>query len=410
MLNKDGIRELAYVARVEEIRPLDGYDRVEYARIGAGWWLIVPKGQFKVGDLGVYFEPDSRVPQEEPFLFLEKRNYKIKAMKMCKVVSQGLLMHFDDFGWQANKYQEGTFLTKELKVTYADDEDNIRKANTGDKYRSMQDRHKKIFKTKWAKWLMKREWGRKLMFMFFGKKKDKRGWPAWVSKTDEERVQNMGWLFPTCTTKWIATEKIDGTSTTFTMRNDRKKQLLVCSRNVVYDTPAKADRNFYKDTDGNVYLEMAAKYNMETVLRDMIAAFEKSGSTTGEVFKVSPQWGKLQYITIQGETYGGTVQKRDYGLEHRLKVFNIIFGYENNKFRLNPIDGKTVAEAFGLDYVPVVAEDITLPSTCDEVVAMAHGKSEVDGKEREGLVFRSYDGTQSFKAVDPEFLIKYHSN
>ena len=27
---------------------------------------------------------------------------------------------------------------------------------------------------------------------------------------------------------------------------------------------------------------------------------------------------------------------------------------------------------------------------------------------REGLVFRSLDGTKSFKAVDNNFLIKYH--
>ena len=29
-------------------------------------------------------------------------------------------------------------------------------------------------------------------------------------------------------------------------------------------------------------------------------------------------------------------------------------------------------------------------------------------KEREGIVFRSLDGKKSFKAVDNEFLVKYH--
>ena len=56
------------------------------------------------------------------------------------------------------------------------EEDNARKGN-GDpnaKYKSMAARHKKIFQKKWARWMMRRSWGRKLMFVFFGKKKDKK--------------------------------------------------------------------------------------------------------------------------------------------------------------------------------------------------------------------------------------------
>ena len=100
MLNKDGQRELAYVVIIEEIQEIPGYDRVEHART-SGWWCIVPKGQFKVGDPAIYFEIDSKVPADNPtFAFLQKRNYKIKSIKMCKVLSQGLLMHPSDFGWE----------------------------------------------------------------------------------------------------------------------------------------------------------------------------------------------------------------------------------------------------------------------------------------------------------------------
>ena len=100
MLNKNGERELAYVVIIDEIKPIEGYDRVEYARVG-GWWVIVQKNQFKVGDPAIYFEIDSRVPSDrECFAFLEKRNYKIKTLRMCKVISQGLLMHAQDFGWK----------------------------------------------------------------------------------------------------------------------------------------------------------------------------------------------------------------------------------------------------------------------------------------------------------------------
>ena len=80
MLDKNGNRQLAYVVAIDEIRPIEGYDRVEYARVG-GWWVIVRKDQFKVGDLAIYIEVDSKVPEKEPFMFLEKRNFKRNTLK-----------------------------------------------------------------------------------------------------------------------------------------------------------------------------------------------------------------------------------------------------------------------------------------------------------------------------------------
>ena len=83
MLNKKGERELCYLAKVTKIEPIEGYDKVELAYVN-GWTNIVPKGAFQEGDYGVFFEVDSKVPEEEPFKFLEKRHYKIKVQKMCK--------------------------------------------------------------------------------------------------------------------------------------------------------------------------------------------------------------------------------------------------------------------------------------------------------------------------------------
>ena len=80
MLNEKGERELAYVVQIDEIKPIEGYDRVEYARIN-GWWVIVGLNQFKVGDLAIYIEVDSRVPSDkEQFAFLEKRDYKVMTV------------------------------------------------------------------------------------------------------------------------------------------------------------------------------------------------------------------------------------------------------------------------------------------------------------------------------------------
>ena len=134
------------------------------------------------------------------------------------------------------------------------------------KYKKMAQRNQKIAKTFWWKWLYNKNWGKKVLFFFFGKKRDiKTGWPAWVVKTDEERVQNMPWILADKDIYWYATEKIDGTSTTFTMKeHGRKREFYVCSRNVVFDTPEK---NCFYDT--NVYLEMANKYDIKNVLADI---------------------------------------------------------------------------------------------------------------------------------------------
>lgn len=399
-------RELAYLVKIDEIRPIEGYDRVEHARIG-GWWIIVRKDQFKIGDVAIYIEIDSKVPEKEPFMFLEKRHFKVKTLKMCKVISQGLLMSPADFGWEVledgtvdikqhintSNLMVGDFVTELLGITYAEAEDNKRKAPSVDKYKLMAQRNGKLFSKQPFRWLMRREWGKKLLFAFFGKKKDKKsGWPAWVVKTDEERCQNMPWLFPgNPEEEWIATEKVDGTSTTFTMKGfGRKREFYICSRNVVFDKP---DKNCYYDT--NVYVEIAEKYNIEKVLEEILWMYS----------------AVCDFITIQGETYGATVQKRDYGLDGRdFKAFNVILGYEDGHTeRLNPIKMKELLDLFEIPTVDIVDEHFKIPATCDELLAMAGGPSAIDGEMREGLVFRSYDGARSFKAVDPNFLLKYHS-
>ena len=407
MLNKNGERELAYVVIIDEIKPIEGYDRVEYARVG-GWWVIVQKDQFKVGDPAIYFEIDSRVPSDrECFAFLEKRNYKIKTLRMCKVISQGLLMHAQDFGWKnaidadghpliydVNDnsrfwYADGEdrFLTKELGVTYADDADNKRKANSVDKYKAMAARRPKIFREKWARWFMKREWGRKLMFFFFGKKRDKKdGWPSWVQKTDEERVQNMPWILED-KGEWIVTEKIDGTSTTFTMKRGKfgKNKMYVCSRNVCFDT---VDKPCYYDT--NVYWEMAKKYNIYDVLSKLLDRFTNA-----------------EWVTIQGETYGEGIQKRNYSLKgHEFAIFNLV---TSDKGRLGTKE--MVYELGNICDVPCVPilNTITFDGlTVEKLLEMADGNSVIDGLPREGFVLRSLDGARSFKAVSNNYLLKYH--
>ena len=386
MLNENNERELAYVVRINKVEPIEGYDRVEYAHIN-GWGCVVQKGAFKEGDLGVYFEIDSKCPAVEPFLFLEKRKYHVKTQKMCKRISQGLLMSFADFGWENDKYKEGTFLTKELGITYYEPEDNARKSNSGvDKYKKMAQRNGKLFSKQPFRWLMKRGWGRKMLFVFFGKKRDKRGWPSWVKRTDEERIENMPYILEN-KDPWIASEKLDGTSTTFTMKRKLfgKYDFYVCSRNVVFDKPDK--KCFY---DTNVYLEMAEKYGIEKKMAKMLKMFPDA-----------------EWITLQGETYGGNIQKRDYSTnEHRFAGFNFI---TSNEGRWNSVRAAKFMNEFNIPWVPILNENYVLPDTIEDLRAYVHSEpSTVDGIIKEGIVFRSQDGSMSFKCVDPEYLIKYH--
>ena len=409
MLNSKNERELAYVVRVDDIKPIEGRDRVECAVVG-GWTIMVRKGQFHPGSLGIYFEVDSQVPEKEPFMFLAQKKFKIKTQKYKtpngQFWSQGLLMAPEDFNWYMNDIRtaiiemdatndegyhavdnESRFLTKRLGVTYAVAEDNARKSGSMDKYKKMAQRRPKLFAKKPIRWLMRRNWGKKLLFVLFGKKKDKKnGWPAWVKKTDEERVQNMPWILQN-KEPWIATEKIDGTSTTFTMKRGKfgKFDFYVCSRNVVFDKPDKTC--FY---DSNVYLEMAEKYNIENALKDIL--------------KSNPE---LEWVTIQGETYGPGIQKRDYSAtEHEFAAFNFITSTEG---RWNSLKAKELLSFYDIPWVPIIDKEFILPNTVEELLDIATDMSVIDGGMREGLVFRSLDGTQSFKAVSNEFLMKYHN-
>ena len=94
---------------------------------------------------------------------------------------------------------------------------------------------------------------------------------------------------------------------------------------------------------------------------------------------------------------------------HDFMAFNLIFGYKNGTVvRLNPAEMTDFLTKYNIPAVPIVDTKFVIPSTCDELLKIATGKSAVDGGMREGLVFRSKDGVRSFKAVSNEFLLKYH--
>ena len=405
MLNSKGIRELCYVVKVTNITPIEGAERVELAHVN-GWQVMVKKGEYKVGDLAVYFEIDSKLPETEPFEFMAKYKYRVKTQKFIKgsVLSQGLIMTPAELGLKDVK--EGDFLTDKLGVTYYEAEDNIRKADNKKLAELKADKFMEKWKLKhrfFAKFNFICAWRKKIFIKkyFANQKKKGTDWPFWVTKTDEERVQNLPALFIDNHKRYFVTEKIDGTSTTFTMAQapKKKRHAIVCSRNVVFNSPDKEEKNYYKDTDGNIYLEMFEKYEIEKVLNYIL-----------------DEHPDYEFITIQGETYGGTIQKRKYCEDHRFAVFNYIYKKKGEApVRLNPGQMydriKTINIDLGtnLETVPILGQMTLEGYDCDMLLKYAEGVSEIDKLPREGLVFRDMEGKESFKAVSNSFLEKYHS-
>ena len=393
MINEQtGQRELAYVVAIDEIRPIEGYDRVEYARVN-GWWVIISKNDnLSVGDKCVYFEVDSRCPSaDERFAFLEKRNYKVKTLKMCHVFSQGLLMPITLFP-ELGDVEVGTFLTEKLGIKYAADEDNERKAakvNKDKKYQSMAARNAKLFKKKPFRWLMKREWGRKLLFALFGKKRDNpRSWPThfpYIHKTDEERCENIPWVL-NYERPLTVTEKLDGTSTTFILeRKKRNKfEFYVLSRNV-----RQADEKQECYHDHNIYWDMAFKYDVENHQRQFLIE--------------NPD---CPYVCIQGESVG-SVQGNPLKLnEDDFYCFNFIDG---RKGRLPSTEGKAIVEQWNMKWVPILDTKFKMPGDMEEFKQMATAKSVVNPEVwREGIVLRDPTNDFSFKNVSREYLMKHN--
>lgn len=383
-------RALAYIVTVDEIKSLPNYDRVEYARTN-GWWCVVQIGDFKVGDRAVYFEVDSKVPKDDMrFKFLEPKKYRIKTQKMCKVISQGLLMPIGLFP-ELEEMKVGTDVTDILGIKYWVAEDNERKSNKSNpnaKYIAMAQRHKKLFKKPLVKKIMKYKSGRKIMFALFGRKKDNPlKFPThfpFVKPTDEERCENIPWVLGYQNPLTI-TEKLDGTSSTYILERKGKKkfEFYVLSRRVRQRTP---DQKCFHDK--NIYWEMALKYNIEQHLKDYL--IDNPACT---------------YVCIQGESVGN-VQGNPLKLkEDDLYIFNFI---RSDIGRLPSVDGKKIIESWNMKFVPILDTEYYVPKDMETFKKYATAKSVVNPDVmREGVVLRDPTNDFSFKNVSREYLLKH---
>lgn len=407
MLNNNNERELAYVVSVTDVFPMDA-DRLERVMIN-GWAVVCAKGEFNKGDLGVFFEIDSMLPEIPPFSdidFLRSKHYKIKSQKIRGVVSQGLLLPLSYFNFN-HELKEGDFLTKELGVTYYIPEDNKRKSNPviKDKYKRMAASHANLFKLAPFRWLMKRQWGKDLLFVFFGHTKyNPLQFPTqfpYIHKTDEERIENIPWILTEKDSNgnksaWIKTTKVDGTSSTYILERKKfhKFEFYVTSRNVRQINENQLNyHNTNSSSQTNVYWDMAEKYHIKEVLLDIL---EKEKD--------------LDYVCLQGEIAGPNVQGNPHKLERvRFFAFNYI---DSKRGRWNSVEAKNLFEKYDIEWVPIIDTNYILPDDLEEFKLSADGVCEVDGSSglREGYVYRSIDGKRSFKNVSRKYLLKYQGD
>lgn len=365
------MRKLASIQKIAWIRPIEGRDRIELAGV-LGYSVIVKKGEFKPEDLCVFCEIDSVLPEKPEFEFLRSKKFRIKTMKLGDVYSQGIVFGMD------------ILPPKKHGAPYVLDEDVTdilgvqQYAATLDKEsEELMSSQKK--KARYPKVLMRYAWFRKLMRF---DRPRRGGFPCFISKTDETRIQNMPWILED-KEEFIQTEKVDGQSGSFCLVRHKRPfflkdrfEYIVCSRNM---------RLNHKDTSS--YWQVSDKYQIENALRNMI--------------------GNNNWVAIQGECIGPRVQGNKYAVNNcDLFVFNLIYP----SGRVGSVKAKSIIETRGMKFVPILNEHYVLPDTIEAALKDATGQSVLNPQTlREGFVVRSQDGQKSFKIVSPDFLIHYNA-
>lgn len=216
-------RAMATIRKIDSIDPIEGADAIEVATVG-GWRVVVKKNEFKVGELAVYFEIDSWVPNElAPFLTkgTEPREYngvkgeRLRTVKLRGQISQGLLLPLEP---TCKNIESLLFEDLDVSVPL-----NVQK------------------------------WERPIPAQLAGQVRG--NFPALVPKTDQERIQNLSKQFDKfMEDTWSVTEKLDGSSCTFYL--DDEDQFHVCSRNLDL-----------KEDENNSFWKTAKKYDIEGIMR-----------------------------------------------------------------------------------------------------------------------------------------------
>ncbi len=328
------MRKLASIQRIKALEPIENADAIVKATV-LGWQLVVKKGEFQVGDLCVYCEIDSLLPDREEFEFLRPRRMRIRTVRLRGQISQGICFSLSILP-EGVDIQEDADVTEVLGVT---------------KYEPPMPAN--------------------LLGIALGP------FPSFIPKTDETRVQVLQELLD----KYVGepcylSEKLDGSSVTYYLKEGH---FGVCSRNL----------ELLEDPDNSIW-QVARALDLENKLAKLGRDY-----------------------ALQGEIVGEGIQKNKYQLRGQQVFFFNVF--DINAYRY--LDFPEFKEMLGhleIASTPVLETDYLLSNDIQTLVEMSVGKSALNaGTHREGIVIRPITerqdmvGRVSFKAINPEFLLKY---
>jgi RNA ligase (TIGR02306 family) len=339
------MRNLVSLRPITSLSPIPGADRIETALID-NWKVVVKKGEFQPGDICVYFETDSMLPVEDPrFAFLADRakEYKgkqyarLKTIRLKKQLSQGLALPIGQF--------------QELLATTTDGE-------------TAPDMAQQI-----GVLLYEEEVSQNL------RGQPKGNWPSFLRKTDQERVQNMPWVYEDKDSWYEVTVKHDGTSLTVFNFGDKSG---VCSRNLELKVDESNAENLYV----------------------------KTANSTG-LLEALTKYGKN--LAVQGEICGPGIQScRGGETEVKLYVFDI-FDIEKGEY----LDRMHRQDILGdLAVLGFVGDDAAylgihkVPTDFDALMEIAE-RTKFNDRQVEGLVYKRLDARLSFKVIANSYLLAH---
>ena len=344
------MRKLATIQRITNLSPIPDADAIEVAQI-LGWKVVVKKGEFHVGQVCVYCEIDSLLPEREEFEFLRNSKFRIRTVKLRGQISQGIAFPLDILNINTRWHIEELERTRLILHDLADSPIGI-------------DVSEELGITKYEAPIPAELSG------------DAKGsFPSFMIITDEDRIQILPHIpVEYAGQKFVATEKLDGSSGSFYWKNG---EFGVCGRNwEYYESPTNS---FWK-------------YARHNFLEEKLGELGRN-------------------LALQGEIIGEGIQKNRYKLKGQTIRFFRMFDIDKYEFLPYEEMIDIIVNQFKLETVPVLDWNYILPPTVDEILAYANGKSVLNPlTEREGVVFVRHEvknqGRLSFKAISNDFLIK----
>jgi RNA ligase (TIGR02306 family) len=374
-------RKLASIQKIASIRPIEGADAIEVARIN-NWDVVVKKNEFKEGELCVYFEIDSFLPIREEFEFLRKSSFKkmgdqegfrLKTIRLRGQVSQGLVVPIGILNGE-EEMQIGISEQPHGDQLQVGPYDNALVIEEGVDVTEL---------------LAVQKYEPPIPAELSGKVKGY--FPSFIRKTDEERVQNLVKEYAEWKEQdldFYVTEKLDGSSATYYYNNG---VFGVCSRNLELAEPEEFVAGMVMCEDG---IERPRQQN----------SFWKVAQELGLKEKLEA-YGRN--ISIQGELIGEGIQGNPYKIKGQTVRFFNVFDIDTQEYYGLPMFLATMQHTLKLETVPMLTNlTMKLPDTIDELLAYADAKSVLNPTfDREGVVIRSMDRKISFKAISNKFLM-----